>query len=48
MNLDPDFLDADANDFSTNWCNTPPEADILDGSDVGTPGTDNGDCTLEP
>jgi hypothetical protein len=44
MNLDPDALDADNNDLSSNWCNTPPLDDTLGGGDVGTPGTDNGDC----
>ncbi len=45
MNLDPDALDADANDFGNNWCNTPPLADTLPDRDVGTPGADNGNCS---
>jgi hypothetical protein len=44
MNLDPDALDAEDNDFGINWCDTPPDADILDSSDVGTPGALNGTC----
>jgi hypothetical protein len=45
MNLDPDALDADANDLDSNWCNTPLSDDTLGGGDVGTPGTDNGNCS---
>ncbi len=44
MNLDPGALDADANDLDSNWCNTPLSDDTLGGGDVGTPGTDNGNC----
>jgi PKD repeat protein len=44
MNLDPGALDADANDFGINWCNTPTIVDSLPGGDVGTPGASNGTC----
>jgi hypothetical protein len=44
-NLDPGALNADANDLDINWCNTPPSDDALGGGDVGTPGTDNGNCS---
>jgi len=44
MNLDPSASDAVGNDFSNHWCNTPLDADILSGGDVGTPGDANGHC----
>jgi PKD repeat protein len=47
MNLDPGALDADANDLGSNWCDTQLSDDTLGtpgSGDVGTPGTDNGNC----
>jgi PKD repeat protein len=44
LNLDPGALDADANDFGSNWCVTPPSFDTLAGRDVGTPIVANGTC----
>ena len=42
LNLGPDYVDEDLNDFRGHWCDGSTE--ISSGGDIGTPGAENDDC----